>query len=632
MTLDDFSTPPALGDGRGETPARAPDAVERVVDPRPTITLAGTLQEQAHEVLVAIARHNDPPHLYLRDRQVLRVVTTPESTYLDALDKTSLRVHLSERFRVQAWRRIKPADKERPDENASAAPASDDGQYKLVPVDLPLTVTEYLLQCDGLDFPPLDAVSSMPVFTPQGRLVTASGYQRGCRAHFDLRRAPALGDASPSAQDVADAKHLIFDELLVDFPFADDAARAHAVGLGLLPLVRHLIPDPSPQHLISATSEGSGKTILARGLTWISTGVLPRVIATPRDDDEFGKRVFTALLEAPPAILIDNVGKRLDSPMLASVLTSNHWTDRILGLSKSAKVSARCAWIATGNNISLSRELARRTVAVRLAPPVEKPWLRTSFRHQHFEEWVRANQPILLAAFVTIVQRWIDAGMPPGRQVLGSYEAWSRVIGGILEVAEIPGFLERLDGFYEELDDESERWAVFIGSWFRAHGHREVPVKDLHQLAADAEIVAYPPGHAKEHSARVALGSALRRRNGRIFGSLMLSKARTDGHTKVTAWQLVPAGTAGCGKVVPARDHAAVNESTSDSGELAGTAGTQSLPPHMRACMREEEILSHVGREVDTADPAIQSGSAENSAGTLRGLAGDSARGERVTI
>jgi len=56
----------------------------------------------------------------------------------------------------------------------------------------------------------------------------------------------------------------LLDELLIDFPFADEASRANALALLLLPYVRPLIVGPTPLHLITAPTQGTGKDLLAQ--------------------------------------------------------------------------------------------------------------------------------------------------------------------------------------------------------------------------------------------------------------------------------------------------------------------------------------------------------------------------------
>ena len=171
-----------------------------------------------------------------------------------------------------------------------------------------------------------------------------------------------------------------------------------------------------------------------------------------RDEDEWRKRITAKLLQGPQFILIDNIRSRLDSAALSAALTSEIWEDRVLGHSRTAAIPMACVWLATANNPGLSLEVARRTVAIRLDSGVEKPWQRQGFRHPKLRYWARQHRGQLIWAALTLVQAWIAAGKPAGQQSLGSYESWAEVVGGIQEVAGIPGFLGNLDKVYGEAD------------------------------------------------------------------------------------------------------------------------------------------------------------------------------------
>jgi hypothetical protein len=59
--------------------------------------------------------------------------------------------------------------------------------------------------------------------------------------------------ATLTAEDVAEARALIVDELLGDFPFATEADRVNACGLLLLPFVREMVSNATPLHLVEAS-------------------------------------------------------------------------------------------------------------------------------------------------------------------------------------------------------------------------------------------------------------------------------------------------------------------------------------------------------------------------------------------
>src|SRR5262245_6079496 len=99
----------------------------------------------------------------------------------------------------------------------------------------------------------------------------------------------------------------------------------------------------------------------------------------------------------------------------------------------------------TANNPTMSLELARRSIKIRLDPDMDRPWLNGGFRHPDLKAWADEHRAELIWAAHTLIQAWIKAGRPQYTgKLLGSYERWSAVMGGILEFHEIPGFFGNL--------------------------------------------------------------------------------------------------------------------------------------------------------------------------------------------
>jgi hypothetical protein len=136
--------------------------------------------------------------------------------------------------------------------------------------------------------PPLEAVASTPLFGADANLITRSGYHRSERLWFEPEE--ELQDlkipASPSAKDIEEARSLLTNELLVDFPFVDDSDRAHVVAAMLLPFVRRMIDGCTPMHLIEAPAPGSGKGLLSNLVCIVATGKTADGRTLPGQDDE----------------------------------------------------------------------------------------------------------------------------------------------------------------------------------------------------------------------------------------------------------------------------------------------------------------------------------------------------------
>ncbi|RMF86536.1 MAG: DUF3854 domain-containing protein [Nitrospinota bacterium] len=419
-------------------------------------------------------------------------------------------------------------------------------EVSCVPALPPMPVVKDVLAMPDLALPILTRIVEAPVFTPDGTIHTDPGYHPTGQIYY----APTPGfvlpsvPASPTPDDLQRARDLILSELLGDFPFVSDAERAHAVALLLLPFARDLIPGPTPLHLIEAPSAGTGKGLLAEVLLLPALGQSAAIITEGRDEEEWRKRITAILRNGPSVVLIDNLRRRLDSANVSAAITATTWEDRILGHSETVRLPVRCIWVATGNNPALSTEIARRTVRIRIDAKNDRPWNRdrVSFRHPDLPKWATHHRAELVWASLTLIQAWISQGRPGKTPeiTLGRFESWSKTMGGILEVAGIPGFLENLDEFYDYSDAEGEMWRTFIDAWWDHFGDTPVGVKDLWGLLTREDTdLSLPLGEGNEKSQRIRLGKLLKANRDRQFAECRIvyhgKKQRAD------QWRLIPA-------------------------------------------------------------------------------------------
>jgi phage/plasmid primase-like uncharacterized protein len=389
---------------------------------------------------------------------------------------------------------------------------------ELVPAHPPTLLVKSVLATPDPGLPVLVGIVNTPVFGRQGRLLTTPGYHPDARLLYSPApgfEVPAIAER-PSADDIANARALICDDLLGDFPFVSRSENAHAVALLLLGFLRSMIDGPTPLHLIEKPTPGTGATLMVDAIATILTGSGASVMTEGRDDEEWRKRVTAKLRQIPSIVLIDNLRNKLDSAAVAAALTAPFWEDRILGASEMARLPIRCAWIATGNNPEFSNEMARRIVRIRLDAHVERPWQRAGFRHPDLMTWVRANRARLVTACLTLCQGWIAAGRPRGTGTIGSYENWAQVLGGVLETAGIDGFLGNLEEMMQASDAEGSVWRSFVSTWWDRFGTAEVGSNDLYETALTCEP-PLPLGSGNDRSQRIRLGKALGRLRDRVF-------------------------------------------------------------------------------------------------------------------
>ena len=413
----------------------------------------------------------------------------------------------------------------------------DEGNVRAARV--PTDIARDLVALPDPSVPRLVGLTPLPVLRRDGSVLADVGYDVAsgmfCRTDHALAAAcRALPEPTLGAR--TDALALLREDLLGDFPFARPSDAAHALALVLLPVVRHLIDGPTPLHLIEAPSEGTGKTLLADVAHALATGVPADPTPLPTREEEVRKKITAILLGSPSMVLLDNVNHTLDSPSLAAALTKDRWSDRLLGQSAVVSLPNRAVWIATANNPTMSRELARRVARIRLDAHVERPWLRGEFRHADLMGWVLGERPRLVAAALTLARGWIADEAPRGDATLGSFGSWSAVLGGILASAGVVGFLGDKDEPIDVASPEEAAWQGFVAQWAEVHGRAEVDGRALLALAVETGLWVQDPRGGAGELAR--FGIALAKRRDRVFGEWRIA-VRRDGKRKINLYALV---------------------------------------------------------------------------------------------
>ena len=529
----------------------------------PTIIVSGRhLRDIVDDCWEALAFADNPPSLFEFGGTLAEVRRVDGAIKVEALSITALKGRL--------------------DRVANFMKLSRD-QQRLLPARPPTDAVEDMLALD-VRLPHLSGITGAPVFDENWNLVDSPGYQPLTRLFFDQGGcSPPPVPHVPSDDDLHQARSLLLDEWLGDFPFVEESSRSHAVAALLSHVLRNRIDGPVPLFAVDAPTAGSGKTLLVESIGIITTGAAPAAMSLPRKDDDLRKQITSVLLNGSPVVLIDNVTHTLESGVLAAALTSRNWSDRLLGKSETVSVPNSCLWIATGNNLQLGSEISRRIVWVRLDPKVDRPWERTGFRHDPLGAWVVENRGRLLWALFVLVRRWLADGRPgwQGRP-LGSFESWCRVVGGILDSAGIPSFLQNRDELYRQVDQESEEWRGFLQAWWSLHKSRPVKAAELVPLVRDNDLIpgvfASARDPSNDHAMSLRLGKALSARRDRAYGDIFIRKPGTDAHQKTGLYALERASPNEASHASPARlpqqddpVHRLDASSAGDAGDIASS-------------------------------------------------------------
>lgn len=487
------------------------------------------LDELEEEALAAIvdANERDParPVLYVRGGTLTRVVADENGNYsASTITEAGCKSLLA---KCAEWVQT-GVDKDGNDTTKNTFPPSD-------------VARAVVNRGEWEELPALEGIVNVPVFGPDGKLHETPGYNPTTRLYYT--GGVTLGDTPPTTENVERARGLLLGHLFVDFPFRDNASLAHAVALFLLPYVRPMIAGATPLHLIDAPAPGTGKGLLGDVCGIAALGrELPSTTAG-KDDDEWRKRITSALLEGGNFVSIDNITQPLDSGVVASVLTQSYWQDRVLGASLTVNLRVRTIWIANGNNVVPSDEIARRAVWIRIDADSEKPWEREGFKHPNLKRWARENRNELVTAAITLIRAWVDEGMPDYTgKPKGSYDAWSTILGGILETVGIPGFLENANALFETTVNENSVLSEFIKAWKDTFGQKIVTVAgDLFPLASFPDDASQNQGQYKnlleellgagtEISRRTKLGKLLKSKRDKVIaGAKIIEEGRSGG-------------------------------------------------------------------------------------------------------
>ena len=128
---------------------------------------------------------------------------------------------------------------------------------------------------------------------------------------------------------------------------------------------------------------------------------------------------------------------------------------------------------------------------------------------------------------------------------MGSFEQWTRTVGGILEYAGVQGFLGNQHTLYEQADEETPQWETFLQTWHEHYGADPMSTSQLiGQINLDTSVLrpVLPDTLAdalesKKGSFQIKLGKTLSKHVGVRYGGENYRLVREDDtHTKSKLW------------------------------------------------------------------------------------------------
>jgi hypothetical protein len=351
-------------------------------------------------------------------------------------------------------------------------------------------VVDTLLDQENWTFPPLTGLITAPTLRPDGSLLSAPGYDTatGLWLAWDGATFPAIPDA-PTLTEAQTAIQALL-EPFAEFPFAEPY-HASAVLAAILTLIARYAVQSVPLFGISATTRGSGKTLLADCIAMIATGRPAPKMPQVKEEEEERKRLLALALDGDPLVVIDNVVGPLGNPALDLAVTSQLFKDRLLGKNATKEAPLYTVFLATGNNMTYQGDMGRRVVPIDLAPLMERPETREGFTHPRLLDWLSQERPRLLSAALTLLRAYWVAGRPPQPfEPYGSFEAWSDLMRSALVWGGLPDPCTGRATLEADSDALYEAHAELLTAWETCYGTRP---QTLVGMLGDIALQGTPP-------------------------------------------------------------------------------------------------------------------------------------------
>jgi hypothetical protein len=418
----------------------------------------------------------------------------------------------------------------------------------------------------------LRGIVETPTVRPDGSILQGEPrYDTATHRLYAPNAKFSLVPERPSKRD-AEREYAKLVDVFADFPHEDDERDAKGrllkAGSHKAALIAHALTivgraaitnSGIPLFLYDANTRGSGKTLQTDLVAMIVTGrPMPRM-TYPHSDEELEKVLAGYALRGAVLLCFDNVTRALGGGPIDKILTARDLVDlRVLGLNEIPTLVWIAVTAATGNNVQMAADIARRVIRSRLESLEVRPEARTDFKRPDLLDYVSRNRPALVVSLLTILRAYFMAGRPDmGTGTSGSFEGWAKLIPPALVFAggadpmlaraesddnpEEASFEAFLGGMYTHLDEGEAFTAASVREWlYPADGTR--PTDDA---ARDVrEAVELLCGRVPASGITGVLGVKLRRFRERVFevGKRRIRLVKAGEHAGSARWAIDKVG------------------------------------------------------------------------------------------
>jgi hypothetical protein len=452
------------------------------------------------------------PDLFVRGGEIVKVSRDGQ---IKPVSKENLPMEVCRLVKFLEWRR-QPRD----------------GGWELAPMSPSLSWWQAYANRVDSGLPVLVGVRAAP-FLDGDRIVCRRGYDVATSYFLTDNFRIDEGRLRAATRETASAALERFLRPFRYFPFVHEVDKIAFVACCITAVQRGMLGNV-PAFMNAARCAGTGKTLLAEAVSEIATGRRTDPLSFKADEAEMSKTWLSILREGSPLVLLDNINVRFGGDDLCTILTSEYYRGRILGVSKTASLPTNNILIVgTANNPAYLPDMPRRVIEINLDARCERPQDRV------FDEdllWVVAQQRVeLLSCLFEILAAYDNAGRPAvSVKAIGSFETFVDQISRPLmwlvgvDVAEaMPSAVA---------DDDAALLADLIQQWRECVGHGKATLADALSNPLFRAWACEYFADARASVNKQKLGKFLQKQAGRIIDGWSLVAHGTTGGVRV--WQL----------------------------------------------------------------------------------------------
>lgn len=386
---------------------------------------------------------------------------------------------------------------------------------------------------------PLAGVARQPYFRESdGELITQAGYDIASQRFgvFDAGQFLIKDKTLEAARNAL----ISLEELITEFHFVGPADKSATLSAIFTAVVRPTLAC-APGYHIKAPIMGTGKSYLCDLIGAFAGPGGNAKVSYPKTSDEATKVILSLLLTGPAVIEFDDMDTDwIPHGTINRMLTAEHITDRILGVSKTAKVSTRTLFLGSGNNVGPIRDLLRRVITIHLDPRCAIP-ATLSYNGKPVDK-VRKSRGVYVAAVLTIILAWREAGSPQA-----DVENIATFGGAWADYCRHPliwlGLADPATALLEQVkhDPDGEALAGLLAEWYKEFGSTPTTVRKVLKNAQMnqsnlLDAISEFPVEDKGEVNTSKFGWILKKNADRVVNGYKIEASQADGRV---AWKVV---------------------------------------------------------------------------------------------